>query len=345
MYSQQLKYFIFTNPLPLEFFTATWSDGIDLWKYDKESGGYNPTNLIEYSKSGKHRRGEMNKDGIYIAPGYYDPNVKIYDMKYYNYPDNKIQLIRNFSHTDHVRECFLRNSVTALCCGTDGYIKTYNLTDPYSIPDPTIFKKTTTLSPIISCMQTQDKKHIITVGYSMLYILDADNGTLKNTQNFTSNGGRYTWQIAEIKPNILITTNENTASLHDIRDPHNLSHPIKLHDIGFYSSVLSLNNNPGDFAIGGRSSRTNLGFVYILHLEEDNQTIITLKSIDNIQGTALIILTIKELKRGTILFGGGYATSKKVMCLWNYFVLPSQEPLCWDDQTASNIWDILEIPY
>ena len=344
-YSNQWSYFNLTNPLPLEFFTATWGDGIDLWKYNTETGKYSPTKMIEFDKSGRHRRGEMNEDGIYLAPGYYHHNVKIYDMKYYNYPDKKIQLLGIFPHSDNVHECFFKNSVTALCCDFIGYIKEYNVTNPQSIPEVTIFNKTTAMTQLSSCMQTGDKKYIIAGGDSILYILDVKDGTLKYTQKYTANGGGLVVQIAEVRPNILITANEGTASLHDIRDPQNMPFPRKLLDIGFHLPVIPLKSNPGDFAIGGKSSKTNLGFIYIQHLEED-LTITTLKYVENIQGAGLIICTIKEMKRGTILFAGGYNTStRKMMCLWNYSAVPNQDPLCWDDQTSTQIRDIVQVPY
>ena len=341
-YSNQWSYFILTNPLPLEFFTATWGDGIDLWKYNTEAGKYSPTKMIEFDKSGRHRR---NEDGIYLAPGYYHHNVKIYDMKYYNYPNEKIQLLGIFPHSDRVLECFFKDSVIALCCDGAGYIKEYNVTNPQSIPEATIFNKTTAMSALCSCMQTGDKKYIIAASYSILYILDVKDGTLKYTQKYTKNGGRWTSQIAEVRPNILITVNEETVSLHDIRDPQNMPYPRKLLDIGFHTEVIPLKSNPGDFAIGGKSYKTNLGFIYIQNLEED-LTITTLKYVENIQGAGLRITTIKEMRRGTILFTGGYNTStRKMMCLWNYSAVPNQDPLCWDDQTPTNIRDIVQVPY
>ena len=85
--------------------------------------------MISNAQSGQHKRGEMNEEGIYVSAGYegiyvsagYDSNnVKIYDMKYYNYPEHKIQLLDSFSHTAIVCECFFKNSVSAIYCDCDG---------------------------------------------------------------------------------------------------------------------------------------------------------------------------------------------------------------------------------
>ena len=293
--------------------------------------------MISYAQSGSYKRGEMNEEGIYVSAGYVSKNIKIYDMKYYNYPENKIQLLHSFSHTNYVRECFFKNSVSAICCDDDGYIKEYDLSNPNSIPTPQVFNKTA-LDTLRSCMQTKDKKQIIAGGYYKLYILDAEDGTLQNTLDYSANNAVF--QIAEIRENILITADYNTASLHDSQ---NMGPSLKLTDIGSYRAVIALESNLGDFAIGGIISYTNLGFVYIEHLEEDNQTITNLKYVDNIQGNYCAIMVIKELKRGTIIFGGNINCEE--MCLWNYAAIPSQLPLCWDDQTDSNIYDIVGVPY
>ena len=323
------KHCLITYQIPLQFFTVTEYNGISLWDYEKESKEYKSNQMIAFGESGYHRRGGMNEDGIYVAAGYYSNNVKIYDMKYYNYPDHKIKLLQSFSHSNWVFECFFKNSVCAMCCDRAGYIKEYDLSNPHSIPTPTIFSKTA-LGQLRSIMGTKDKKYIIAGSYDKLYILDAEDGTLTYTLDYAANGGWYAEQIAEVRPNILVTADYYTASLHDIGDIENIPTSIKLSDIGWYRSVIALESNPGDFAIGGGASSTNRGFVYIHHLE-DNQTITTLKYVDNIQGSNCYIEVIKELKRGTIIFGGGYYCTK--MCLWNYAAIPDQDPLCWDDQT------------
>ena len=76
--------------------------------------------MISNAQSGQHKRGEMNEEGIYVSAGYDSNNVKIYDMKYYNYPEHKIQLLDSFSHTAIVCECFFKNSVSAIYCDCDG---------------------------------------------------------------------------------------------------------------------------------------------------------------------------------------------------------------------------------
>ena len=342
-YFKQWKYFLITNPIPLQFFIVTSYDGIYLWEYEKESKEYKSNQMIAFGESGDYRRGEINEEGIYVVAGYYSNNVKIYDMKYYNYPDHKIKLLQSFPHSSPVWECFFKNSISAICCDYDGYIKEYNLSDPHSIPTPTIFGKSSLGGVLKSCMETKDKKYIIAGGYNKLYILNAEDGTLTNTLDYDTNGGWNASQIAEVRPNILVTADIHSASLHDIRDTQNIPNSIKFPDLGWYYSVIALESNPGDFALGGEASGIVLGFVYIKHLEEDNQTINTLKYVDKIQGEFCDIHVIKELKWGTIIFGGDRRCDK--MYLWNYAAIPDQDPLCWDGQTSRDIWDIVGVPY
>ena len=339
-FKQWFRNYALNSPILLQFFTVTSNDGIYFWEYEKESEEYKSKQMIASAKNGSHRRGGINEEGIYVVAGYGN-NIKIYDMKYYNYPDHKIKLLQSSSHSYSVRECFFKNSVSAMCCDLNGYINEYNLSNLHSVPTPTIFNKITALNTLHSCMKTKNKKYIVAGGAKKLYILDAEDGTLTNTLHY-SNGGNFVQQIAEVRPNILVTADYNSASLHDIRDIQNIQNSIKLPDIGFYHSVIALESNPGDFAIGGEATSTHRGFVYIKHLDEDNQTINTLKYIRNIQGNDCDIFAIKELKRGTIIFGGDNDCTK--ICLWNYAAIPHQDPLCLDDQTGG-IWDFVGVPY
>ena len=262
----QWKYNLLAIPIPLQFFAVTMYDGIYFWEYEEVSKEYTHLQMISNAQSEQHYRGEMNEEGIYISAGSSSRNVKIYNMKYYDYPENKIQLLDSFSHTDYVYECFFKNSVSAICCDMAGYIMEYDLSNPNSIPSPQVFNKTA-LDTLRSCMQTKDKKQIIAGADTKLYILDAEDGTLQNTLDYSVNGGSRTWQIAEVRENILITADHNTSSLHNSQ---NIGPSFKLTDIGDYLTVIALESNLGDFAIGGRVGITRLGFVYIDYLEVDN---------------------------------------------------------------------------
>ena len=339
-FKQWFRNYALNSPIPIQFFTVANNGGISLWEYEKESEEYKSNQMIAYGESGWHCRGGMNEEGIYIAAGHDSKNVKIYDMKYYNYPDHKIELLRSFPHTDNVNECFFKNSTSAMCCDTGGYIKEYNLSNPLSIPTPTIFHETA-LNTLVSIMETKDKKYIIAGGHQKLYILNA-NGTLNKTLDYSDNVGSYVNQIAEVRPNILVTVDAYTFSIYNIGDINNIT-PLKLPDNGWYWSVIALESNPGDFAIGGMADSTNLGVVYINHLEEDNETVNNIKYNNTIQGNNCHIRVIKELKKGAIVFGGNSYCDE--MCLWNYAAIPGKDPLCWDDQTNSYIWDFLPVPY
>ena len=110
--SAQLFYFkqwnALTSSIPLQFFAVTQYDGIYFWEYEEVSEEYNHLQMISFEQSGSHRRGEMNEEGIYVSAGSGSNNIKIYDMKYYNYPENKILLLDSFSHTNNVDDCFFK---------------------------------------------------------------------------------------------------------------------------------------------------------------------------------------------------------------------------------------------
>ena len=82
----QWKYFLATTPI-LEFLTVIFGEEITLWEYEG-SDVYTPQQMIAPAQSGQHRRGEMSEKGIYVVAGWNSSNTKIYDMKYYNYPDH-----------------------------------------------------------------------------------------------------------------------------------------------------------------------------------------------------------------------------------------------------------------
>ena len=176
-----------------------YNDGIFLWEYEKDSNEYKSNQMIAYAQSGRHSRGGMNEEGIYVAA--ISGSVRIYDMKYYNNPDHKIKLLNTFSHySTAVNECFFKNPVSAMCCEYVGYIKEYDLNNPHSMPTSTIFNKTTDLSGLISCMGTKDKKYIIAGGQQKLHILDAEDGTLRHNLDYSANVPYCAQQIAEVRP-------------------------------------------------------------------------------------------------------------------------------------------------
>ena len=77
-YFKQSKYNIVTNPIPLQFFIVTYTDGIYFWEYEEISEKYNHFQMISYAQSGFHKRGEMNEEGIYVSAELDNANAKIY---------------------------------------------------------------------------------------------------------------------------------------------------------------------------------------------------------------------------------------------------------------------------
>ena len=326
------------------------SKGIRLWRYDNTSELYKSTPMITPKigeQGGNHKRGVMNKEGLYITAGFTSHNVKIYDMKYYNHPDQKIELLRKYTHEGSVYECILKNTTSALCCveaDKEGYIKEYNLANPRSLTNSTPFYTSDEFGPH-SMILTMDKKYVIAGSYGKLYILDAEDGSEAKIYTYINNNIYHSvYQMAEVRPYILITVDYDSAYIHNITNitnPTTTSINMELAN-GLYYSVIALKKNEGDVAIGGRSTNSEHGFVYILNIREDN-TINRRNSVENIPDKHCIVTVIKEFKMGTLLIGGDNYCQ---LCLWNYSLLPIQDPICWDDlQSEDHIYDLVGAPY
>ena len=325
------------SPIPLQFYVITQNTGISLWTYEEKSEIYNQISM----HSGQYGRGEVNENGIYVVGGG-NNSVMVYDMKYYNHPDKKLQLLDEASHSNTIPECFLKDSLSAICCDWDGFLKEYDLTNPHSITPTTIFyKEGTTFN---SCMLTKDKKYIIAGSTNMLYILDAGDGTLRTIHKYPDNRGSVVSQIGEVRENVLITVDVASTSIHDLRDIEKIPLSIDIFpDVGLHFTVLALKKNKGDFATGGRSSSAQLGFVRIQHLGEDIQTLTLLDYIDDIPGNGCFISIISELKIGTIFYGGVNGCTQ--ICSWNYSANPKKDPLCYDLLQQFYVTGILGLLY
>ena len=226
-------------------------------------------------------------------------------MNYYDQANQRIKLLRTFPHSFPVQECFFKTSEMAICCDEGGYIMAYDLADPNSIPFPSVFN-TTELDSIYSCILTKNKKYIIAGSNRKLYIINAKDGNLQKTHNYLSIEGNHAIQIAEVRPNILMTADYYAVYIHDI-----MPDSVKLEENPYlYYSIISLKRNTGDIAFGGK--RINDGFVSLCNLKDNKDIACTYGFIDSYK-TGCIIKTIKELRKESILFGGSGCER------WNYW--------------------------
>ena len=309
------------------FFMVTYTDGIYLWEYDEEAQVYNHISMT--GNEDEHSRGEMDSNGIYISSGHGKHCTYVYDMKYYMKSNQKIERIYQFPHTDMMYECFFLSTNKAVCCAKDGFLKSYELS---SMTESVLNK--TELPFLGSCLFTADR-HIVAGSYQEILIMD-EEGNLLQTHTFEGNTVR---QIGEIRPNILITADQHSYSVHNITEvsaPLSFKQPV---DNADYMAVIPLLSNLGDFALGGRETTSWLGQVLIKHIAED-LSISTLKYKQNIPGQYCYIEVIKELYKGTIVFGGDMGCEE--ICLWHY--IDDLQPLCWADQTNNNVIDFLPVP-
>ena len=320
----------FTNYQIESFVSAEYEGGITLWEVDDPlniSSTYSP--IHSYNENRHHMRGVVDKNNIYIVAGGLEKKVYFYDL---NSPVLESTQTPNFS--DQVFECFLKNSSRAICCDIAGKLSEIELDHPMHFSFPVLpfadDSASTHNDNFRSCMMTSNG-YILAGGNARTYIYDSAGNYINK---FTTAPGGPVYQIAEIRPNILITAESGRAFIHDISNTAAIASMVMSQDYGTYQAVISLSSNLGDFALGGRN------FIKIQHLEADNVSVNLLREKLNMPGNGnCTIRVIKETKKGVILFGG---YSCQEICIWYYEI--NEFPVCWDAH-AFTIHDIFLIPH
>ena len=280
----------------------------------------------------EHLRGEMNGEGIYITRGN-NQKIYIYDINMAQREDREISLIQTFSAPNSVQECFFeKDENTALCCLASGAYVKFNIQN-FSL---STVMTGTGQAKFSTCMQTSESSYILLGSLNEMFIFS--NGSNKKTYKY--DGGYYVHQIAEIRPNILISADDYTSFIHDLTNLTTIPTPITLSSTDTYFAVINLKSKEGDFALGGKRRRNSKGYLDIMHLDGDNQSIKEIKSKNMIPGWGCNINTIREISQGVIVFGGNRYCEH--ICYWIYET--ENDPLCWDDRAASSISDFASIP-
>ena len=330
----RLKYYSYLlqynqeNIIIPDFCSITRDDGIYCWRRE---GSSIYTSSGVFDDGALYLKGVFSSDGILIIGGYSDKKVRIYQIA--NGSPPTFNLLDTYSHQGTaVYHCFLYNSENVICLDNAGYAKKYNFQTRqesafYYNPGEALY----------SGIQTMDKLVVIINGdTAKIYILD-EYGNQINIHTYSSPSDTY--EIAEVRRNILLSADKESVYLHDIKDPNNIPTSIRVFIEDFYYSIISLKNNEGGFAIGG--NRDSKGFVDIYHLSEHNIPT-RIKTKGAIEGTGCSIYSIKELITWTIIFGG--PSGCEVICLWNYAAWPEQGPECWDSQPTHKVNDFIALP-
>ena len=318
------------------FCTVTWLEGIFYWEFDKNSKTYKSTQMIQGGNENQHHKGEMSSNGIFVVGGYFNNVVKFYNMNTLNDLIPKIELLKTVSHTGNVMNCFVQNYTYVICIDKAGYAMKYDLIS---------LEETNSFSLIGGSFRTGIEtidKHIIIGEIGKFHILDKNLNLLKSHEYSSTIEIN---EFAEVRKNILVTVDWISGCyLHDITDKLNPTTFKLLIDEEAYASIIALKSNVGDFAVGGKRIIDNLGLVAIYHLTKDSNEVIFIKSKERLPGdsSSCNISEIKELKSGSIIFGGTRFCLN--ICLWNYAASPEQELLCWPDQSVNNLYDFTGIP-
>ena len=314
-----LQYFV-NNKRP-SFFTITYNEGISLWTYNGNNLTYSLTQTY-YADGRLHRKGgNLNSKRIYIVAGENDNISYFYNLSAFG----TAPVVR--SHTTSVSECILKNDKIGVCCDYGGDIIEYDLSDP-AYPNVTIASPGSSLE---SCMITGGGYYLAGDVTGKTWIYDP-TGTYKGSITHTNN----VLQIAEIRPNLFITVQEDHYYLQNMTNPI-IPTFIQLPDDGqSYQSVISLRALHGHFALGGKAS--NKGRVQIFYLQNDNTHILK-KFKENIESAGCYIFTINEIYYGTIYFGGILCTE---ICYWDYTT--QAEAICWNELIINQIYGLAPVP-
>ena len=319
----------------LDGFYIVHSKGIYFWKYNSASNMFQGTNVTTDDERQEHWKGVMNLEGIYIVGGFFDYNVKRYDMNQIT-ADPKIQLLNQYSELTLVYSCFKQGYDSAICL--TNYNKVIKI--DFATGARKSFYSATTEERFRSGIETKDKLLALTTYKGKLILLDGE-GNFISSKEYSAASSAY--EIAEVRGNRLLTADETYGCyLHNIDDPKNII-PTQLLFVAtnVYRTVIKLGNKEGDFAIGGRINNEG-GFVHIYNLRVgESLTAVKEQSKENIGGGSCIINVVREIKSRIIVFGG---ESCNVICLWYYAAKPAQEPLCWDHLVSGKINDIVPLP-
>ena len=315
----------FTNYQIESFVSAANEGGITLWEVDDPlniSSTYSP--IHSYNDNRRHKRGVVDTNNIYIVAGGSDRKVYLYDLH-----SPMLESAQTTVFSDQVSECFLKNSSRAICCDMDGKLSEIVLDNSMYFSFPVLpFADDSadhSNSNFRSCMMTSNG-YILGGGTANTYIYDSTGNYI--TKSTTAAGGDVS-QIAEIRPNIIITVESDRAFIHDISNTAAIT-SVEMSDYGKFYAVISLSSNSGDFVLGGNF------YLKILHLEADNVTVRLLR--EKLDMPSCNIRIIKETKKGVILFGG---SNCQHICIWYYEI--NELAVCWDDHTFT-INDIFLIP-
>ena len=310
-----------------------------IWNSTGKSYEYSESSMSTFSTHPV--RGEMNNRGIYVLPDYESKDIGFYNLSSFETsPD-----IRSQSGKGYWGACgFMDEDIVVCATMSTGDIYKYNITNNYE--QVRIASNNPSGDGFVSVLVTKEKKHILAANTGCIYIYNSSGAYIGYSDS--SQTTFHMLQMKEIRSNIILTAEHNYVYLHDISNTGNtIKH--KLLDYGItqttHYTLEVLEGYTGNIAIGGSynsSSGTELGYVELFHLDEDNSTLRrTSNKLWMGGGIYCRIYIIREIQTGVIIFGG-YSNCAEI-CTWEYAVCPHKEPICYP-LGKLDIWDIVSLP-
>ena len=303
-----------------DFLSVTKSNGIYLWGFNTFNTEY-IKRQVENTVDLRYRKGAVGLNHVYLSAGCSDNNVK-----FYNISTTNINLLKTIDHGAYVNSCFVSNYYQAICLDEGGLATTYDLKSLQKVTS--YYKKD---EKFYSGIETRDKLIIIGGDKGRIFILGNELEYINSYEDTPYTNSIK--EVGEVRRGIILTVNgADGCFIYNIRNPYVPIIPTRILDNDpseQYFAIVSLESGEGDFAIGGKTADKGLIRIYNLFEEDDNYKTKVLHNIEEREGYNCNIITIKEVRTKTILFGGSTFCTK--ICLWNYAIWPAQPPHCWTE--------------
>ena len=279
----------------------------------EQGGSYTPS-LLSISSGYKHYKGEYNPDGYYVV-GSTSGRPIVYNMK-------TAQLHKVYSgNYNNVYDCAWQNTTHFVCCDSNDRLSFYeiNTTGNKSRWNPGGG------GDKLSILVLENGNIVVGETTSDLRIKHSGGSSI----SFTSSSGDDVYGIAEVRPNMVISAEDDQLTLHNFSNPSSPQN-LELEDDANdrYRSIAKLNAT-GEFVFG--ASKSSKPYIEIKRLNTNNSTTeIKTKTVSTSTG---IVYTLYELSNGFLLIGGSFDD----ICTWRYKDTPAVNPVCFNRGINSKV--------
>ena len=279
----------------------------------EQGGSYSPS-LLSISSGYRHYKGEYNSDGYYVV-GSTSGHPIVYNMK-----TAQVQKVYSGNYNT-VYDCAWQNTTHFVCCDSNDRVSFYELNttgnksrwNPGGGGDK------------LSILVLENGNIVVGDTVSDLRIKHSGGSSTSSTPS----SGDDVYGIAEVRPNMVISSEDDQLYLHNFSNPSSPQN-LELEDDANdrYRSIAKLNAT-GEFVFG--ASKSGKPYIEIKRLNTNNSiSSIKTKTVTTSSG---IVYTLYELSNGFLLIGGTFSK----ICTWRYKDTPAVNPVCFNRGINSNV--------